>query len=145
MQTSKLLELTREETYALESVLKNDDTEEGVRVAKPLLLKIGSVFVQQSQDGNELTPVTIALTEKEAWLSRDRIPITLQIGHQPVGLTLKKKLYRILLEFDTEAQAGELMEDLAASVRRDDHAGKSKPRYHRKARHDAGAAKKAGA
>ena len=145
MQTSKLLDLTREETYALESLLKNDDAEEGVRVAKPLLLKIGSAFVQQNEDGGELTPVPIALTEKEAWLARDRIPITLQIGHQPVGLTLKKKLYRILLEFDTEAQAGEVIEDLATSVRRDDHAGKSKPRYHRKARHDAGAAKKAGA
>ncbi|MSQ34167.1 MAG: hypothetical protein EXR60_07130 [Dehalococcoidia bacterium] len=147
MQTSKTLELTREETYALESVLKNDEEEEGVHIAKHLLLKIGSAFVQQNQDGPDLsgTLVTIALTEKETWLARDRIPITLQIGHQPVGLTLKKKLYRILLEFDTEAQAGEVIEDWATSVRRDDHAGKSKPRYHRKARHDAGAAKKASA
>ncbi|MBI3953634.1 MAG: hypothetical protein HY330_03890 [Chloroflexi bacterium] len=145
MDNSKLLELTREETYALESVLKNDDTEEGVRVAKPLLLKLGSAFIQQNQDGSELTPVTLALTEKEAWLARDRIPITMQIGHQPVGLTLKKKIYRILLEFDTEAQAGEVIEDLAAAVGRDEHAGKNKPRHHRKARHDAGAAKKVGA
>lgn len=114
--TSKPIELTREETYALESVLKNDDTEEGVRVAKPLLLKLGSAFIQQNQDGSELTPVTLALTEKEAWLARDRIPVTMQIGHQPVGLTLKKKIYRILLEFDTEAQAGEIVEDLAAAV-----------------------------
>jgi hypothetical protein len=145
MDTSKLLELTREETYALESVLKNDDTEDGVRIAKPLLLKLGSAFLQQNQEGGELTPVTLALTEKETWLARDRVPITLQIGHQPVGLTLKKKLYRLLLDFDTDAQAGEVMKDLEASVGRKDHAGKDKPRYHRKARHNAGAAKKTGA
>ncbi len=144
MNDSKPIELTREETYALESVLKNDDTEDGVRVARPLLLKIGSAFLQQNQDGSELTPVTITLTEKEAWLARDRIPITLQIGHQPAGLTLKTKLYKLLIEFDTEAQVGDVIQDLAASVGRDDHASKNQPRHHRKARHNAGALEKAG-
>lgn len=145
MNDSKPIELTREETYALESVLKNDDAEEGVRVAKPLLLKIGSAFLQQNQDGSELTPVTLTLTEKETWLARDRIPLTLQIGHQSVGLTLKTKIYRLLLEFDTEAQVGDVIADLAASVGRDNHASKNSPRYHRKARHKAGAPEKAGA
>ncbi|MBI1971547.1 MAG: hypothetical protein HYS52_01715 [Candidatus Wildermuthbacteria bacterium] len=144
MDEAKTIELTREETYALESVLKNDDTEEGVRVAKALILKIGSALMQQNQEGAESALVTIAMTEREAWLARDRIPITMQIGHQPVGLSIKKKIYRILLEFDTESKAGDMIRELDQSIGRDQHASKNKPRHYRKARHDAGAPKKAG-
>lgn len=145
LNESKKIELIREETYALESVLKNDDTEEGVHIAKPLLLKIGSAFLEQNQEGNESESVTLAITEKEAWLARDRIPITLQIGQQPVGLNLKKKIYHILLEFDTDAQAGDVVARLAAWEGSENHASKNSPRHHRKARYHPAADKKAGA
>lgn len=111
------IELTREEVFALESVLKNEVADEGVPVGKGLLLKLGSALLQQAGAGDTPAPVEMALSEREAWTARDCVPITMQIGHQPVGLTLKTKLYRLLLEYDTEEKAGETLKALEASER----------------------------
>lgn len=112
------IELARLETYALESVLRNDAMDEDVRVGKGLLLKVGSALLQLERVAEADAKVTIVLTQREAWAARDAVPITMQMGQAPVGLSLKRKLYVVILEYDTEDEAKGLLLELNRSEER---------------------------
>lgn len=103
------------ELMALESVLSPSEVAaEGERAlaasvpSMELCRKIGSALLVGHASRS---PTEIALTEREAWALRERVGIFMAVGQrQDVGLSIKLKLYRLLLDFDTAAQTGALVE-----------------------------------
>ena len=106
-----MLELSAEEIYAIDLSVRNDDVEDDRRVAKPLLLRVGAAWMVMMEPTSPGT-IAISVTEPEAWLLRDRVPIMVMVGNKPVGLTLKAKLYRLLMQFDTERESAEVIKSL---------------------------------
>lgn len=109
-----MLELSIEEIYALDLCVHNDDADDGQPVAKPLLLRLGGVWIDflNIEEAARPNTVSLAITEREAWLLRDHIPLMLQIGSKMVGLALKEKIYRLLLQYDVEHEADAVLRTL---------------------------------
>lgn len=105
--------VTSHEVLAAEAVLKNDDREEMMLSCKALLLKLGSAFVSQQDRPDD---VMLAFTEAELWLLREKVPMSARVGSDPCGITLKKKVYAGLLEFDAAKKA-----DIAVAREAPDH------------------------
>lgn len=78
--------------------------------SKELCLKIGSALLQAMESNGE---VEIAINEHEGWALRERVSPFEQVATLPVGLSITKKLFGLLLEFDGERLMD--IEDMATS------------------------------
>lgn len=101
------LELVWEETFLIEGRIKNEDTEDGERVAKELLTRLAPLYLAQVWPPNERPlgmgippPETIMVHELEAWFLRDKVQSSDRVGEKNVGIGLLRKLYTIILDFD---------------------------------------------
>lgn len=98
------IELTADEIRILTDAIKNADKEDGHECAKPLILKLGSAFLEmlhpdKAKDG----AVTIFVTERQAWLLRNKLDSGLRTDKQPrLGIECLRKVYTILLRFDAD-------------------------------------------
>lgn len=98
------LALTADEIRILSDAIRNTDKEDGVECAKPLLLKLGSAFIEmllpdKAKDG----AVTICVTQPQAWLLRSKLDSGLRTDKQPkLGIEALRKVYEILLRFDSD-------------------------------------------
>ena len=74
--------------------------------SKDLCLKIGSALIQAREAGGA---VDLVLTEPEFWVLRERVSIFTSIGQRhDLGMTIKLKLYRLLLEYAFAREVGEI-------------------------------------
>ncbi len=91
----------------------NIDSAEGTVEARSLLLKLGSAYVELiHEDGGRGGEVMLGLTEAEAWLLRSKVSSADKLATRPrLGVQLLRKLYRVLLDFNT---ALEFPEDAVA-------------------------------
>ncbi len=81
----------------------NTDSAEGTVEPRALLLKLGSAYLELiHEDGGRGGEVTIGLTEPEAWLLRSKVSSADKLATRPrLGVQLLRKLYRVLLDFNT--------------------------------------------
>lgn len=115
MEEGKAVRFGPYELMGIESVLAPSEAGAGAEAGKALpdtvpsrdlVRKIGSALLQAHESRGE---VEVALTEREAWCLRERLSIFLSVGQRAdVGLTVKLKLYGLLLEFDTARATGDL-------------------------------------
>ena len=81
----------------------NGDYVEGAVDPRALLLKLGSAYVELiHEDGGRGGEITIGVTEPEAWLLRGKVSSADKLATRPrLGVQLLRKLYRVLLDFNT--------------------------------------------
>ena len=104
------LDLTADEIRILTDSLGNEDKEDGKVIAKPLLLLLGSAFLEMlPPEAPKAGTVTIRVTEPQAWLLRSKVNSGMRTDRQPkLGLECLAKLYRLLLAFDAAEATGTL-------------------------------------
>ena len=106
-----MLELSEDEIYLIDQYVHNDDTDDDRRIAKPLLRRVGGAWLSLL-DNSDQQVVSVSVTEREVWLLRERVPVMAMIGQKPTGLGLKKKIYRLLIQYDTERESNEAISAL---------------------------------
>jgi hypothetical protein len=95
------IELTAMEVLLLTDRVQNADREDGHEIAKPLLIKLGSAYIEMIGEKPKDGTVTIHLTEPETWLARSKFNSGDRCDADPkLGIHLLLKLYRMLLQFD---------------------------------------------
>lgn len=105
--TTRLLTLTKDECYVLTDRVKNDDygVEDACVAPLPLLLRLGSLYLEIVLPDTVLREGSIAVTEAECWLLRSKVTTSDKTASdQFFGLKLLRKLYGLLIEFDSEMQ-----------------------------------------
>ena len=82
----------------------NSDYVDGNVDPRALLLKLGSAYVELiHEDGGRSGEITVGLTEAEAWLLRGKVSSADKLATRPrLGVQLLRKLYRVLLDFNTQ-------------------------------------------
>src|SRR4051812_11570087 len=104
MTDTQLLELNADEIMCLSDRVCNPDcgTDDQRTSAYPLLLKLGSAFVEMVGSGHKTEgTIPIAVTEPEAWLLRSKVASTDKMASEPLfGVKLLTKLYKVLLAFN---------------------------------------------
>jgi hypothetical protein len=87
----------------------NSDSAEGTVEPRSLLLKLGSAYVELiHEDGGRSGEIMIGLTEPEAWLLRSKVSSADKLATRPrLGVQLLRKLYRVLLDFNTAMELPE--------------------------------------
>src|SRR5438552_2508319 len=128
MIPQQYLELTAEEVLVLTDRVLNQDrgTEDMGCSAYPLLLRLGSAYVEMLGDGKKGGEVPIAVTEAEAWLLRSKVTSGDKSQSDPLfGVKLLCKIYRVLMTYDSgltlpEADGGddEFTDERKAALRR---------------------------
>lgn len=97
------LELTATEVLLLTDRVQNTDREDGREIAKPLLLKLGSAYLEMIGERPKDGLSTIWVTEPEAWLARSKFNSGDRCDADPkLGIHMLRKLYAILLAFDAD-------------------------------------------
>lgn len=101
--TSLPLDLTADQIRLLTDRVKNDAKDDDVVIGKPLLLKLGSAFLEMIQEAQpKAGTCALQITEREAWLLRALINSGDRTDKEPkLGILLLRKVYAILLAFDT--------------------------------------------
>ncbi|MBI2098566.1 MAG: hypothetical protein HYT49_02815 [Candidatus Wildermuthbacteria bacterium] len=100
------------ELMALESVLTPSEVTANAEKmgaltvpTQDLCLKVGSALIEAREKGGE---ADLVLSEPECWILRERANIFMSIGQRhDVGLSIKLKLYHLLLDYAFEREAGE--------------------------------------
>jgi len=87
------IEITPDEAMAIDSLCKNED------LSQDLFLQIGQIMLSSE-------PMKIIVSERDLWRIRETVPYAHMIGKEPVGLTLKHKVYECLLNMDMERELG---------------------------------------
>jgi len=87
------IEITPNEAMAIESLCKNE------AISQDVFLQIGEIILSG-------TPRKVAVSEQDLWRIREAIPYSHMIGKDPVGLTLKKKVYECLINMSIERELG---------------------------------------
>lgn len=127
------IQLDINEAMYLDSVLRNEDQEQGTN-ARPLILKVDcalkSLYEQQQGDG---AAYAIVLDEKEAWLLRDKISPAAKQDGKPMGLVLKLKVIAVMQHYDEEEAAKEALADLQKYHLEERITKRRQPRHRRKA------------
>jgi len=104
MTDTQLVELNADEIMCLSDRVCNPDcgTDDQRTSAYPLLLKLGSAFVEMVGSGHKTEgTIPIAVTEPEAWLLRSKVASTDKMASEPLfGVKLLTKLYKVLLAFN---------------------------------------------
>jgi hypothetical protein len=105
--TEYALALNRDEVLTLADRVENDDPGHAPHTlsAYPLLLKLGSLYLELTEDGVESSrEAAVQLTEAEAWLLRAKVSSFDQTATDPqFGVRLLRKLYAALLACDAGA------------------------------------------
>ncbi len=100
---SQPLELTAMEVMLLTDRIQNTDRDEGREIAKPLLLKLASAYLEMIGERPKEGVCTIWVTEPEAWLARSKFNSGDRIDADPkLGIHMLRKIYKILLAFDAK-------------------------------------------
>ncbi len=102
---TRLLTLDRDQCMLLTDRTKNDDygVEEQRVIPCVLLLKLGSLYLEIVQEDSVKREGSIAITEGEAWLLRSKVTSSDKTAADPLfGVKLLRKLYAILVSFDSE-------------------------------------------
>src|SRR5437870_13482048 len=100
MIPQQYLELTAEEVLVLTDRVLNQDrgTEDMSCSAYPLLLRLGSAYLEMLGDGKQGGEISIAVSETEAWLLRSKVSSADKSPSDALfGVKLLCKLYRLLL------------------------------------------------
>ncbi len=104
MADTQQLKLNTYEIVVLTDAVRNDDTgTDDMRVvAYRLLLRLGLAYLDAVHPDTTLRESTVTLTEAEVWLLRSKINSGLkQATDQFFGIRLLRKLYALLVDFDT--------------------------------------------
>lgn len=88
-----IIEITPKEAMAIDLLCKNDDISEG------LFLQIGQIILSGE-------PMRVSLTERDLWNLRQSVPYAHMIDREPVGMSLKQKIYECLVNMDTQREIG---------------------------------------
>lgn len=100
---SRPLDLTAEEVMLAADRVQNGDKDDGREVAKPLLLKLGSAYLEMLADTKKAGVTTIWITEPETWLLRSKFNSGDRVdGDAKLGIHMLRKLYTLLLAFDAD-------------------------------------------
>jgi len=91
--TRVFIEITPDEAMAIDSLCKNE------AISQDVFLQIGEIILSGE-------PMKVAISEQDLWRIREAVPYAHMIGKEPVGLTLKKKVYECLLNMDMERELG---------------------------------------
>lgn len=106
MQTQPLT-LTMDQALVLTDRTRNDATDEGRQIGKPLLLKLGAAYMDLVGDSVTTSTVTIWVTEAEAWYLRTLVNSGDRTDRDSrLGIHTLRQLYQILLAFDTADATG---------------------------------------
>ena len=75
-----------------------------------LALKVGRALVEAGSDPSPSQNLALPFTEKECWYLRETIDIFARVGRQEVGegLSLKRKVYQALLNFEYQRKTADL-------------------------------------
>ncbi len=97
----KPISLTATEIEGLEQIISvGHKWLDGSIPAYPnLILKMGRAFLEGQNGGN---PQELYLNEIETWYLREILPTNMKVRGEPIGLTIKKKLYPLMLDFEAE-------------------------------------------
>jgi hypothetical protein len=102
--TARYLHLTADEVLVLTDRVKNDDrgTEDMPCSAYPLLLKLGSAYIDMLGEGKKRDgEIPIAVSEADVWLLRSKVSSAdKSASDQLFGVKLLCKLFRLLLEMN---------------------------------------------
>lgn len=107
MDTLPLL-LGAVEVICLADAVRNEDCDGDRPIGKALLLKLGSAYLELvgEHDLDSQTRVSVGVTEPETWLLRSKVQTgTVGIDKTVIGAGLLRKLYALLLEFNTPEAA----------------------------------------
>ena len=87
---------------------------DGTNPAYPnLILKVGRAFLEAQNGGKHQE---LYLSEVEAWYLREIVSTNMRTKGEPVGLTIKKKLYPLILDFEAERYSGAAGNEYGFSV-----------------------------
>lgn len=101
------LTLTMDAAMVLTDRTRNDATDEGRQIGKPLLLKLGAAYLELVGDSVTTATATIWVTEAEAWYLRTLVNSGDRCDRDSkLGIHTLKALYAILLAFDTADATG---------------------------------------
>lgn len=102
--TTLPIDLTACEVRILTDALRNTDQEDGQPCAKPLILILGSAFLEMLHpDKAREGTVTVHVTQRQAWLLRSKLDSGLRTDKQPkLGIEALRKIYVVLLRFDAD-------------------------------------------
>ena len=102
--SSHLLSLTADEVLVLTDRVQNTDkgTEDMGCSAYPLLLKLGSAYLDSFGDGGKRSgEIPISVSEAEAWLLRSKVSSADKSPSDALfGVKLLCKIYRVLLDYN---------------------------------------------
>lgn len=85
----------------LELLYIDDKISEDVHdVSKELMMKLGSAIVMLIEEDFDTT--TLPFNEDELWVVRNLATSSVSIGNEPVGLSLKMKIYKALGELKSD-------------------------------------------
>ncbi|MDY6907861.1 MAG: hypothetical protein SV910_06480 [Chloroflexota bacterium] len=87
------IEITPNEAIAIDHLCKNDD------LPREMFLQIGQVLLSGE-------PAPVSVSEGELWRLREVVPYAYTVGKEPVGLSLKHKVFQCLLDMDMEREVG---------------------------------------
>lgn len=89
-----------------EAAMEHQRAQDALMPSKELCLKVGSALLQARERDGE---VVLALSEQECWVVRERVNIFASVGSkQDVGLTVKLKVYHMLLEYAFAQEVGDI-------------------------------------
>ena len=87
------IEITPNEAIAIDHLCKNE------HFPMELFLQMGQIILSGE-------PTRVSISEGDLWKIRETVPYAYMIGKEPVGLTLKHKVYKCLLDMDLEREIG---------------------------------------
>ena len=105
MSNTRLMTLTRDECVILTDRTKNDDygVEDACVAPLPLLLRLGSLYLEIVTTDGVQHEGSIAVTESECWLLRSKVTSFDKTATDPLfGVKLLRKIFLILIQFDSE-------------------------------------------
>jgi len=127
MVQQQFLSLTADEVLVLTDRVQNHDhgTDDMSCSPYPLLLRLGSAYVEMLANGKQAGEIPIAVSEPEAWLLRSKVASSDKSpSDQLFGVKLLAKLYRVLLAYNVnlelpepEGQDNEFTDERRAALR----------------------------
>jgi len=105
MNKQEFVSLTADEVMVLTDRVLNHDrgTEDMAVCAYPLLLRLGSAYVEMLGEGKKPGEIPVAVSEAEAWLLRSKITSGDKSSADALfGVKLLTKIYRVLLAYNID-------------------------------------------
>jgi hypothetical protein len=105
MIQQQYLSLTADEVLVLTDRVQNQDrgTEDMACSPYPLLLRLGSAYLEMLENGKQDGEIPIAVSEAETWLLRSKVTSGDRSASDPLfGVKLLSKIYRVLLAYNVD-------------------------------------------